>query len=117
MFGFGITVAIIGIGVVFSALVFLIFVIKAISVAARVIDNTLVAKKSEPAVSNVEVVQPVAVISEDDNEDEILAIISAAIASLTEDRMVVKTISRLSGYQAPAWSYAGRVETMNLRQI
>ena len=115
MLGFGLSVAVIGIGVVFSALVFLIFVIKAISAAARMIDNTVVTKKSEPAASKVEVVQPVAVISKDD--DEIIAVISAAIACLTEERMVVKTITRLPGYQAPAWSYAGRVETMNLRQI
>lgn len=121
MLAFGLTVALTGVSIVFLALVFLIIVIKGITYAAKIMESP---KTQAPAAIKAE--QPAAPILEarveaqnnqPDDEEEIIAVISAAIASLSRVPVAIKTIRRLPGERASVWSHAGRVETMSLRQL
>jgi len=115
MFGFGLTVAGIGIGIVFFELALLILVIFVITFAARSIENrktTLKEKKTEPA---VQVAAPEMIAAEDGNDD-IVAVIAAAVAYLTQGTSVVTAIRRVPGVNGSTWSQAGRQETMSVRQ-
>ena len=117
MFGFGLTVAGIGIGIVFFELVLLIFVILLITFAARAIENrkkpALPEKKAEIAVQAAAIP---AQIAAEDNDDEIAAVIAAAVAYLTEGASVITAIRRVNGTSGSAWGQAGRQETMSARQ-
>jgi len=116
MFGFGLTVAGIGIGIVFFELVLLIFVIMLITFVARSIENRkkpgLPEKKAEVAVQAAAPVQAAA----EDNDEEIAAVIAAAVAYLTQGASVITAIRRVNGTSGAAWGLAGRQETMSLRQ-
>jgi len=114
MLGFGLTVAAIGMGVVFVELIFLVFVINAITAAAKSIEGKKTPAVVEP-VKREEV--PAAAVRADEDQDEIIAVISAVAAYLGQSGTTVKAIRRLSGVPAPVWSAAGRLETMNLRQL
>ena len=116
MLGFGLGVAFIGMGVVFGALIFLVFVINAITAVSRMFDKKTEAavKKPEAAVRQSPAVTAAAV-QEDDND--VLAAVAAAIAYISQGTMAVKTITRINGMPVPVWSSTGRQETMNLRQI
>jgi hypothetical protein len=50
-------------------------------------------------------------------DDEVIAVIAAAVSCITNGTMRIKTITRIKENSVPAWSFAGRQETMNLRQI
>jgi sodium pump decarboxylase gamma subunit len=110
---FGLQVAALGIGIVFVALVFLIFVIKGMTKATELsevkknTDNSMIIKKEA-------VPQEAPLIAEDD--DEIMAVIAAAVACLTQGKLRIKTIRRVKEENVPVWSAAGRQETMCLRQ-
>ena len=118
MLGFGLTVAAIGMSVVFAELVFLIFVIMLITKAAKLIAN----RKAPPASAEKtpENVSPAALaIAEnapDDAPEDIVAVIAAAVACLTQGRGVVKAIKRVQEVNGSAWGQAGRQETMAGRQ-
>lgn len=113
MLGFGLKVAFIGIAVVFAALVFLIVVINLMSKAA----GTKETKKPEPVpAAPIPEAEPIKA-EENENEDEIAAVIAAAVACLSRGTLRITAITPLSGQNAPAWSMAGRQETMNLRQL
>jgi sodium pump decarboxylase gamma subunit len=118
MLGFGISVSLIGMGVVFAALIFLIFVINAITAVTRMVekkpDQVAAPKKPEAAVQQAPVS---AAAAAPEDESDVLAAIAAAIAYLSQGTMAVKTITRITAAGVPAWSSAGRQETMNLRQI
>lgn len=112
MLGFGLKVAFIGIAVVFSVLVFLIAVIGLMSQVAGT-----KAKKPEPVpAAPIPEAEPIKA-EENENEDEIAAVIAAAVACLSRGTLRITAITPLSGQNAPAWSMAGRQETMNLRQL
>jgi len=113
MFSFGLTVAGIGIGIVFFELALLIGVIYMITLVAKALTgkkNTLPEKKVA-----VEAAAPV-IIEAEDNDDEIAAVIAAAVAYLTQGTSVVTAIRRVHGVSGPTWSLAGRQETMSARQ-
>jgi sodium pump decarboxylase gamma subunit len=115
MLGFGLTVAAIGLGTVFSELVLLIFVIYAISAVTKAISG----KKSEAGVSPAQqqAAQPAAVqVQEANDENDIVAAIAAAVASLNLGSVRITAIRRICGSSAPTWSHAGRLDTMNSRQ-
>lgn len=118
MLGFGLSVALIGMGIVFGALIFLVFVINAISAVSKMVekkpDPVAAPKKPEAAVQQAPVS---AAAAAPEDESDVLAVIAAAIACLTQGTMAVKTITRITAAGVPAWSSAGRQETMNLRQI
>jgi len=52
-----------------------------------------------------------------DDDDEVITVIAAAVAYLTQGRGVLTTIRRVAAPGVPSWSLAGRQDTMNLRQI
>ncbi|MCR4442534.1 MAG: OadG family protein [Peptococcaceae bacterium] len=113
---FGLTVTAIGMGVVFIELIFLVYVINVISWTSKRMDG----KKNAAQVKTVKAESQAEVSAaalDTEKDDEIAAVISAAIAYMTQGSTVIKVIRRLPGANAPAWSGAGRMETMNLRQI
>lgn len=115
--GFGLTVAGIGMGIVFTELILLVAVIFLISIASKMIEGK---KNSAPAV----VVQkeeklPGAEAEEkkEAEEDEVIAVIAAAVAACFQGQATIRSITHIAGASAPAWSHAGRQETMALRQL
>ena len=115
MLGFGLTVAAIGIGTVFAELILLVFVIYAISGIA----NLITGKKSEAGAGTAQqmVAQPAVVQAQEANDDDIVAVIAAAIASLSMGSVQITAIRRINGVTGLAWSHAGRLDTMNSRQV
>jgi sodium pump decarboxylase gamma subunit len=82
---FGLKVSLIGMGIVFFALVLLVFIIRGISMAAGLLDRRTSAVQEAPAgVSAASVV----LIRETNRgeEEEIAAVISAAVAAYRGDR-------------------------------
>lgn len=114
MLKFGLTVAFIGMGVVFVELIFLVFVIRFITFITGKIDVKKTSVKVESS-KQEETIQTAAKIAVDD--EEVIAVISATVAYLTQGSAAIKTIRRLPGVAAPAWSAAGRMEVMNCRQL
>lgn len=114
MLVFGLKVALIGIGIVFAALIVLVFVIKGITKGA--------ARREKNSVTSVKAVKKDERAPGAENQDkvtedaELMAVIAAAVACLTQGTMQIKAITRRPGVSASAWSYAGRSETMKLRQ-
>jgi len=116
MLTYGIKVAFLGMSTVFVALLILMFLIQAQS-------NFLAPKpkrKEDPTKevnSNSNKEQPAAIKTvENDDADEIAAVISAAIAACGH-QVVIKTITRISGTNGSPWTISGRTEAMNLRQL
>ncbi len=123
MFGFGLTVAFIGIGIVFSILIFLILIVTCISFFVRLLDGEKIVPasgKNEPVLPPVQKEQLIQNQTSSEDDDELIAVIAAAVASLSHSSgvpMKIRTISRLNGSTGPAWSYAGRTNLMQLRQF
>lgn len=113
MLGFGLKVAAIGIGTVFLELVLLVFVIMFITKITRMITG----KKPEAGVTSKgqTVTQP-AQTSIQGNDDDIIAVIAAAIAAMGSQDIHITAIRRITPVNAPVWSHAGRLDTMNSRQ-
>jgi len=82
---FGLKVSLIGMGIVFFALVMLVFIIRGVSMAATTLDRQ---KRAVPAVPLGANAAPVALIREADSgeEEEIAAVISAVVAAYRRDR-------------------------------
>ncbi|MGI6144242.1 MAG: OadG family protein [Clostridia bacterium] len=113
-FIFGIKVALLGMGIVFVTLVFLIYIIKFMT---KVINVSETKKKNipEPVASKNEMISQEQQMNVADDA-EIVAVIAAAVACLTQGKMKIKTIKRVKEEKFSAWSIAGRQETMYLRQ-
>ena len=81
---FGLKVSLIGMGIVFFALVLLVFIIRGISMAAAMLDRRTRAVPAAPAGAPA---APVVLIRETDRgeEEEIAAVISAAVAAYRRD--------------------------------
>lgn len=117
MFGFGLTVAGIGMGIVFLELVLLVFVIYAISKCAGLINEKRQPQGTKPVLATAEPA-PLAVSQEVPSDgDDILAVIAAALACCGKDAKRIASITRTKAVGAEAWSHAGRQDTMNLRQM
>jgi Na+-transporting methylmalonyl-CoA/oxaloacetate decarboxylase gamma subunit len=52
-----------------------------------------------------------------EDEDEIAAVIAAAIHACFGSQYVIKTITRVTGSQGSAWAQMGRIDAMNLRKL
>lgn len=116
MLGFGLTVAGIGLSTVFLELCLLIVVIYVISAVARAIEG----KKPDAGVnvqqqSLAPATVPVQVPAE--SEDDLIAVIAAAIASLDMGSVRITAIRRVTGVSGSTWSHAGRMDTMSVRQF
>ena len=110
---FGLQVSILGIGIVFLALVFLIGVIKVMVKATELSE----AKKNPDQSVGVQKTLNKQLITPTEEEDsEVMAVIAAAITCMTQGKMRITTISRIREEQVSSWAAAGRQETINLRQ-
>ncbi|MBZ4652779.1 MAG: Oxaloacetate decarboxylase, gamma chain [Peptococcaceae bacterium] len=121
MFGFGLGVALIGIGVVFSVLLFINVCIVLLSKSV----NSLTKKPEKPVKTEMtvekrltkeEIVEVAATNEEYDLE--IIAVIAAAIAqyaALDEKQYRITTIKRLPARLNNAWQTAGRQQIMQER--
>ncbi len=114
---FGLTVTLIGIGIVFAGLTLLIFLIKLMALATGGIGKKpkKVKKADEPApVIQAPAVQPVAAPAAAADE-QLIAVISAAVAAMLgqERGFVVRRVRRVTN--ASPWQKAGREEQIYSR--
>lgn len=100
----GLKVAVIGLGVVFLALVFLVFI------------TFLISKFSGEKKQKASLIEQPKTPDSTEDDQEIIAVITAAIFLMTQKTIVVKKITRLPGFAGANWSQAGRQETMALRK-
>ena len=114
---YGLSVAVVGIGVVFAALVILIALIKVMEKV--VLSETSKKKISEPVKAEPAAAVEAAPVQADNGE--LIAVITAAIAAVLEAEggeqaaggFVVRSIRRVQS--APAWNRAGREEQVYSR--
>lgn len=112
---FGLQVAFIGMGIVFLLLYFLTFVIRCIEFFAREKKNE--AKILAPTLKEAAVqVAPATTVMKDDDEDEIAAVLAAAVTAFLGTGYRVNVIRRLPDFATGAWSAAGRTQIMQERQ-
>ncbi|MCH5207439.1 MAG: OadG family protein [Oscillospiraceae bacterium] len=105
-------IALTGILVVFLILIILIFMFWLLGVIFKAVDKAKSANAEGNTKQNVEEVKPaVEVVSaaEEDysNDEELVAVISAAIAAYTEQSFTVKSIRKHNPRTRSAWSAAG----------
>ena len=115
--GFAALVMVIGLLIVFTGLVILIFCIKAMSALLKAFNR----KKAPAPAPVVPAPQPVAAEPEKEepelNQDELVAVITAALMAYAKDSnktLVVRSIRR-SGAKAPVWANAGRADQLASR--
>ncbi len=110
--GFGFSVALIGMLVVFAGLVLLIYCIKLITV----LSNTRKAKPAEEAAAPVAAAPaPAAPVAVQGVSPQVVAAITAAIAAVWQGDtgFVVRHVRRV--HNAPAWNRAGREDQIYSR--
>ncbi len=107
-FIYGLIVTLIGMGIVFIVLIFLVYLLEGI----RIFANRDRVKKEEKPLETIEVSEIEEVVDKID-ENEIVAVISAAIAQVMGSRsnLVIKSIIRTND-QLPVWAKAGRQDQM-----
>ena len=117
--GFAFLVMLIGLLIVFFGLVILICLIKLMSI----IVGALTGKKKEqaaPAPAPVIVPEPVAEAAAEETgleSDELIAVITAALAAFNKDgnkTLVVRSVRRAAA-KTPAWAKAGRADQLASR--
>ena len=117
--GFAFLVMLIGLLIVFFGLVILICLIKLMSI----IVGALTGKKKEqaaPAPAPVIVPEPVAEAAAEEaglESDELIAVITAALAAFNKDgnkTLVVRSVRRAAA-KTPAWAKAGRADQLASR--
>ncbi len=116
MLVFGLTVAAIGMGIVFCELVLLIFVIMLITFVSRAIENkrtTLPEKKAEVV---VQLAASASIEHNIQNEaEEVLVVIAAALAAMDNAEKRFIPLNRGDNNIHPAWYQAGQDEVMTLK--
>lgn len=117
--GFSFLVMLIGMLIVFFGLVILICLIKLMSIVV----GALTGKKKEkaaPAPAPVVVPEPVAEAAAEETgleSDELIAVITAALAAFNKDgnkTLVVRSVRRAAA-KTPAWAKAGRADQLASR--
>lgn len=114
--GFGLTVTLIGIAIVFLGLTILIGLIKLMEKAtANLGKGGKKAKKQAEAPAPAPVAAPVVEEVPVADDSELIAVISAAVAMMMEDgsAFTVRRVCRVQN--APAWQKAGREEQVYSR--
>lgn len=111
--GFGLTVTLIGIAIVFLGLTILIGLIKLMEKATANLGKK--AKKQAEAPAPAPVAAPVVEEVPVADDSELIAVISAAVAMMMEDgsAFTVRRVRRVQN--APAWQKAGREEQVYSR--
>lgn len=114
--GFAFLIMLIGLMIVFFGLIILICLIKLMSI----IVGALTGKKKEqaaPAPAPVVVPEPVAEAAAEETgleNDELIAVITAALAAFNKDgnkTLVVRSVRRAAA-KTPAWAKAGRADQL-----
>ncbi|HHZ16172.1 MAG TPA: OadG family protein [Peptococcaceae bacterium] len=114
---FGLQIAAIGIGIVFVGLIFLIIVIKCLGKGVEAFTKKTVSADVAMSVPDDQApVSPVKV-EEQEDENELIAVICAAVAWMLQGQGQIVTIRRVKEETTPGWALSGRQETMRLRQI
>lgn len=117
--GFAFLIMLIGLMIVFFGLIILICLIKLMSI----IVGALTGKKKEqasPAPAPVVVPEPVAEAAAEETgleNDELIAVITAALAAFNKDgnkTLVVRSVRRAAA-KTPAWAKAGRADQLASR--
>ena len=117
--GFAFLIMLIGLMIVFFGLIILICLIKLMSI----IVGALTGKKKEqaaPAPAPVVVPEPVAEAAAEETgleNDELIAVITAALAAFNKDgnkTLVVRSVRRADA-KTPAWAKAGRADQLASR--
>ena len=117
--GFAFLIMLIGLMIVFFGLIILICLIKLMSI----IVGALTGKKKEqaaPAPAPVVVPEPVAEAAAEETgleNDELIAVITAALAAFNKDgnkTLVVRSVRRAAA-KPPAWAKAGRADQLASR--
>lgn len=111
-FGEGLIVTALGMGVTFAALIALSFLLDVLRILFYKDPN-----KKPVQVAIEKEVEPVEAVVEESNPEELVAVITAAIAAslqTTTHNIVVRNITRV-GDVTPMWAKTGRVEQMNVR--
>ncbi len=94
---------VVGISVVFTALLILAGMIRMLDWIDRSI-NALRIRKYSAKVETLQI--------DDDVNDEIVAVLSAAVTTVLNQQVRIRKIRFLSGGPAPAWAVTGRVNIM-----
>lgn len=111
-FVYGLIVTLIGIGVVFVVLIALVYLIEGI----RIFANKNKPKKEAKVVETIEEVTEIKYEVAKEDNNELIAAISAALAYVMGNgsNLVIKSIVR-AGDQTPVWAKAGRQDQMQSR--
>lgn len=110
IFGYGLIVTLVGMGVVFTVLIGLAYMLGLLKLFSKVEKTE---KKTEPIkVNNVEESAKVVSTSTED-EGELIAAISAALAAYMgrNNNLIIRSINRVED-NTPAWAKIGRQEQM-----
>jgi sodium pump decarboxylase gamma subunit len=110
----GLITTILGIGITFSALIILQFIMSWM-------DKILNSKKTAPSeslpIGPVEKLPPAGTVATHQSDNELVAVIAAVIAmklKTSVDNIVIKNIEKIDD-RSPAWNRAGIMEQMNSR--
>lgn len=110
IFGYGLIVTFIGMAMCFVVLIGLAYMLDAL----KIISNRGTVEKKTEIVEPENVETPPEVVSETaEDEGELVAVISAALAAFmgSENNLVVRSINRVEG-TTPVWAKVGRQEQM-----
>lgn len=118
--GYGFSVMLLGLFIVFLGLCILIGLIKVMSIVVGKLTAGKKNAQTPKAPAPVVVPQPVAEAAAEEtgvNEDELVAVITAALMAYAKDSnktLVVRNIRRAAA-KAPAWANAGRADQLASR--
>jgi sodium pump decarboxylase gamma subunit len=104
---YSLSVMLVGIAIVFCGLVILIGCIKLISVLTT--KKSAPAQKSDVSAAPAPAPAPVAIAAQEENDDALIAVITAAISAVWENKsssFTVRHVRRINN--ASAWQRAGR---------
>lgn len=117
--GFSLSVAVIGMAVVFFGLVVLVFLFKLMSAVVRAMTGRKAKKQAAieaPAPAPAQIAPPAPAPAQED-DGELAAVITAAVAAMmgtSQSGIVVRSIRRV-GVNVPSWNAAGRNDIINTR--
>jgi len=110
----GLITTILGMGITFSALIILQFII---SWMDKLLNNSKAPQSKAPVTAPAESPLPKAKTEPQQDDNELVAVIASVIAmkmKTSVENIVIKNIEKLDD-QSPAWNRAGIIEQMNSR--
>lgn len=110
----GLITTILGMGITFTALIVLQFII---SLMDKILNNSKATQTNPPTVVPLTAKSPDTKAEPDRDDNELVAVIASVIAmkmKTSVGRIVIKNIEKLDD-RSPAWNRAGIIEQMNSR--